>query len=175
MRQPIGNCSVCGKSARYNTPYVDDEGNLYCPMCARKSSIDKLLYGIEQYTNEEGEFVRCEYAYTYKGVVLVKCNGSDVIHAWVENGRIAYPLTTQEIECDSVKKLIEHIVKKEETTARCTGCRKDMPIEEIAGYPLFAGRVCKECWTKHIELLDDQRKRGHVCSFCGKPYGACYC
>ena len=75
-----------------------------------------------------------------------------------------------------IEEVMGEIARKwKASVRRCSGCGKEMKLEEVAGYPLFAGINCRECWERHCEETEEQRKTGKVCSMCGKPWNDCYC
>lgn len=59
----VGNCTHCGKGAKWNTPAIDPSGNLWCNGCVDKDRSDILFLSIDQCTQNG------LYIYT-DGVVL---------------------------------------------------------------------------------------------------------
>lgn len=204
-------CSVCGKDASWNTPFlvegtphiVEDKGkfSIVCSTCARVDTSGRLFTGIEQRSDWRGalrysrnqEYLRngcmlvfyqnthggwTEGAYSYKGRYLTFCHPMPSVYAWINGGQTMFPLTTEE-KMVALENPLNMLVAMEATTKagmfRCTFCGKVFKESECAGHPLFAGKVCGECWKIHLEKLDDERKRGHVCSLCGQPYSNCCC
>jgi len=167
--EPIGNCSQCGQTAAWNSPALDEAGNLWCDTCKKNDRTGKVFREVNQFT-EDGN-------YTFDGGVAL--NGVIVTvdkSAWIEGGSRAVRLTETEKKLDVLE--IARLVDQEHNVdglTRCTGCGVAMTKDQIAGYPLFAGVTCAPCWKKHQEDLETERKNGHVCRMCGKPYSACYC
>lgn len=58
---------------------------------------------------------------------------------------------------------------------RCSTCGTEMIKDKVAGWPLFSGVACPECWAKHQKHLDDQRAKGQVCYRCRQPFDNCCC
>lgn len=106
------------------------------------------------------------------GIVIA----DDLSMAWFDDGARSWPIYEDEranIPVDEYAKMIA--LKRENKIFRCTSCKLEFPDSAIGGRPLFAGIVCKPCWEKHLAHLEDQRKKGHVCRFCGQPYDNCCC
>lgn len=94
---------------------------------------------------------------------------------WVNQGRRHFPLTPEEqsMDAEDLKGRIEG--EMEAGIARCTSCKIHINETDIAGYPLFAGAVCKKCWEKHLAAVEHQRKTGNCCLICGAPRLQCCC
>jgi hypothetical protein len=185
-------CSKCGKSAAWNTPVWDKSGNIFCARCAEDIE-DTLLYGIEQHRDSRG-YVHSStrsLKYVKNGIVL----HADLIYTavkgeryyykpnyffvcWSNYGRTSWKMSAfdNEMCSNNVEKFLDYV---HETISKglfkCSSCGELFPKEEIAGYPLFSGINCKNCYDIHLKNLDEQRKSGRVCSICGQPYGNCSC
>ncbi len=100
-------------------------------------------------------------------------------YCWVECGHQVWKLCESEVERlrrGKIEEVMGEIARKWKAgVRRCSGCGKEMKLEEVAGYPLFAGINCRECWERHCEETEEQRRTGKVCSMCGKPWNDCYC
>jgi len=179
----VGDCSRCGKRADYNTPWVDGEGKLLCDRCGKLEDAIPVgatpLQGVEQRLNDAGQ-----YAFVPKwckgGVIAWGKEEPDTLKcrttfAWVKGGMIAVPLTEAERLEHPIKVIGTLIAERDFGLHRCTGCGRKIVTEEIAGYPLFAGLNCAECWLKHLQHLEEERQTGRVCRSCNQPYSACCC
>jgi hypothetical protein len=165
----IENCSKCGKPAAVNTPHIDADNNLFCNRCAYESPV--LLLGIQQFTNEAGEYVRDDHA------TKNHCTISGT-HAWTDNGSHAYKLTPEEkilIVKDPEKILDQMIELRSKDRFRCSDCGIEMAKSEVAAYPLFAGVICAKCNIEYGKQIENERKSGHVCRMCRQPYSLCCC
>ena len=165
----VGICTHCNKTAQWNTPSLDHKGNLWCDGCVDHDRSGTIFRHINQFKlNDEYEFTG---GVSLNGVIVWKD-----LSTWTEGGSRAVHLTETEKQFHPLAIAIiindEHNVKG---LTRCTGCNTKMTKDEIAGYPLFAGVCCAPCMAKHGKKLDAERKAGHVCGTCGKPYSACYC
>jgi DNA-directed RNA polymerase subunit RPC12/RpoP len=188
-------CSVCGKSAQYNTPCIDDEGNIICERCRENFKDGKMRRGIEQHRNVNGllESDGSMHFFLNKGVVAFYNNshaemiGKEKVRlhepmysisAYTDYGRTTFPLNRDE-KLDAIANpkaaLLLIDMYNMNCWFRCTTCGKRFDEHEVAGRPLFAGKVCKTCWDLHLEYLEDERKKGNVCRMCGQPYGNCCC
>lgn len=168
-KESVGNCTHCGKGAKYNSPGIDPKGNLWCNSCVDKDRSDTLFLSIEQYT-QNGLYLYTD-GVALNGVIVWKDKS-----AWVGGGSRGTSLTAEEkkltpIEIATLLNLEYNVCK----LSRCTGCGAKMTKDQIAGYPLFAGVNCVTCWDKHQTKLDNERKGGHVCGRCREPYGNCCC
>jgi hypothetical protein len=194
-------CSMCGKGASWNTPYLkgnDIHSVILCDSCAGADRSGSILHGIEQrrkwngdleydrnphyrmnghtlvfYMNTSGGWTNGQYKGSH--VTVHKPNWS--INAWTSDGA-AFPLVGSEpIVAIRSPELILGIMEETINMSmfRCTSCSKTLKVEDLGGRPLFAGKVCKPCWQKHLEALESQKKLGHVCRMCGEPYGNCCC
>jgi len=188
-------CSVCGKSAQYNTPCIDDEGNIICERCRETLNDGKMRRGIEQHRNVNCmlESDSSMHFFLNKGVISFYYNrhvetlGKEKIwifepmysiSAYTDYGRTSFPLNREEkLEAIASPKSALLLIDMYDVKRwfRCTTCGKHFTESEVAGRPLFAGKVCKDCWKKHLESLENERKKGHVCRMCGQPYGNCCC
>lgn len=94
---------------------------------------------------------------------------------WIRGGQQSIHLTDVEQRMPP-EELILHIYQTFVlgNMYRCTTCDKDFP-NPPADYPLFAGAVCSDCKKLHLQKLDEQRRKGQVCSMCHQPYGNCSC
>lgn len=190
-------CSVCGENASVNTPGIDENGNIVCHVCLDKMRDGVLRCGIEQRSGEDGTLYpdsNCSRYYNgntlrfypneewsrkgyKKGFRYGIKHPYYKISAYTNDGAI-FPLLEFEIInaiCRplSVLRMMDNTIEQGEF--RCTDCHKLFRIEELGGRPLFAGKVCKPCWKKHLLSLKEEQKKGHVCSRCGEPYGNCCC
>lgn len=192
----VGKCLHCGNRSDYNTPYVDEDLNIWCSRCAESDTSGKRFIGVEQNVNSMGMttndptritylqygvilWVQMDYKVTRTDTIWIKLYSTKrTLTAWLDGGRTAFPLTKYEQDncADDPWGLIEYIHKVDtDGYFRCTRCLNTIPKADTGGYPLFAGRVCPQCWELHLAHLEEQRKSGHVCSLCGQPYGNCCC
>jgi len=165
----VGECFLCKKSAAWNSPALDPDGNLWCDACKDDNRRNILFHTVEQ-RMVNGKYV-LDGGVALNGVIVWKDKS-----CWVEGGSRSVRLTEEEQKMSPIE--IAIILNQEynlNKLTRCTGCGKALQKDEIAGYPLFAGVCCAPCYKKHLDHLETQRKSGHVCGFCGKPYDACYC
>lgn len=176
------NCSQCGRDAGWNTPARHPQtGDIWCFRCAEEKDAPFLI-GVDQHTLEP-----CGTYYKGGAVLWLRHNGDWNIDAWLDGGTRTFPIYENEKiflrgelphhltdEQRAEMFLGSMILEDNSGIYRCTGCLTKNPKPE-AGRPLFAGMVCPSCWQAHLEFLDDQRKRGNVCSFCRQPYGNCCC
>lgn len=169
----IGECSICGRLANYNTPHLDRYGNLFCDNCAWDVA-NSLLIGISQSLSKNLTYVWDVKLHLMKnGVKLSYYTYSK--NAYFSNST-AFPLTEEESEMPDID-LLDYLYEnyKSKGTIRCTDCYVDLKLKNVAGRPLFAGVNCDECWEKHNSHLQHQRHIGHVCSLCGDAWDACCC
>jgi hypothetical protein len=175
MNARIGKCTKCGEDAAWNTPHVDDKGNLFCNGCADESSI--MLCGISQFTDENGNYLPDQFGVRTKNHCTIWINqGYD--SAWTDGGSHGYKLTDDErklMRADPEKLLDKMIAMRAANRYRCTGCGADLAGSEVSCFPLFAGVACTECGKKHGERIEHERKTGQVCSMCRQPYSLCCC
>ena len=192
----LGNCSVCGKRADWNSPKVDpklglQESPLWCDTCAKKEP--RFLLGIKQHLtdgkrawNNNGS---C-WGASKRGVVLHMDKTYTPNCAWLPQGS-AVPRAEEkfaELLEEHDRKVPKHYPEEfvemfldrladvnDAGDIYCTGCGKIMPKNEVAGRPLFAGANCKQCWEKHLEFAENERKTGHVCRMCREPWSFCCC
>jgi hypothetical protein len=165
-----------------------------CYRCLDGVRDNIMRYGIEQCIGQFGEIVPLKNP-------MVFFNGHTLMfrltEKWTRNGdyRYGYSIPMWDVSCWTNDKATFKLSEAEKIRAivdpaeifnmilryenlrifRCTGCGGNFPIELIAGRPLFAGKCCPDCWAKHLEFLEDERKKGHVCSMCRQPYGNCCC
>jgi hypothetical protein len=197
-------CTCCGKKVDSGTAYMEithvvpedyvTEYKTYCGYCAKKDRTDKVFYEVSNYLNARGypENLGHSQDYMRNGCMLMFGQSKYVfpggnihiyrpkfdIHAYTDGGSIVFKLD-REMRSDA---LIDPIYALEqmweidqEGKFVCTSCGKMFTKDKIAGYPLFAGRVCPECWKKHLEYLEEERKNGHICRMCRRPYSDCAC
>ena len=163
-------CHHCHKNARWNTPALDDEGNLWCNQCVDNDRTGFLFRSVEQRKTDNGEYVFTG-GMCLNGVVVWK-DGS----TWTDGGNRSVRLTEDEKKLPPME--IALLINEEHNVqglTRCTGCGVKMTHDQIAGYPLFAGVCCAPCMKKHNEHLNEERRKGHVCGMCHQPYGNCCC
>jgi transcription elongation factor Elf1 len=193
-------CERCGKNASYNTPMIDMETNqVLCSTCAHDDTSGHLLRGIDQRSTWRGELHydsnleymkngnvvwigRSDYGFhtkpNYGGHHVTMRHSMPSVCTWIDKGHTTFPLDIDEKllaiqDPEQIFKLMEELANGKKF--RCTTCHKTFREDGCAGRPLFAGKVCVGCWTKHLERLENERKAGHVCSMCGQPYGNCCC
>lgn len=158
-------CIKCGKEARWNTPALDDQGNIYCPNCADKSKA--LLVGVDQHTLEPN-------GTWYKDGGVVWFENGEISCAWLEGGSQSVPVHFGEkiMPPEAFLDMILH--ERDSGKFRCSSCADTFYLPP-AGRPLFAGINCPKCWEKHLEYVEKERKSGRVCSLCHQPYSNCCC
>jgi len=193
-------CSVCNGNASVNTPGIDEQGNIVCHLCLDKMRDSVLRFGIKQRSDEDGTLNpdgNCHRFYNGHTLIFYlnenwnrkasfKQKGSFrygikhpyySISAYTNDGAV-FPLTEFE-NIDAIRnpffilQMIDNFVKLGKF--RCTDCHNEFRIDDLGGRPLFAGKVCKLCWEKHLLHLKNEKKEGHICSMCGEPYGNCCC
>lgn len=185
-------CSVCGNSAKWNVPYMDVDGNIYCDTCDDDVK-DRLLYGIDQHMGL-GYTPKMEPTHLHysKNGVILSCilnhfgSGGNrryflpkfIYSCWSDGGRTSWKI--DEIDAAMIESNVEKFLDYVRSTLdsgvfKCSSCGGLFPKEQIAGYPLFTGINCPTCYEKHLAKLDEQRREGHVCRMCGQPYGNCSC
>lgn len=110
------------------------------------------------------------------GITVWAENGV-ITHAWVSDGGKAWFLSDEEkkLAPEVLHAKIKEAWKNGDGVWRCSECGKEMKKEEVAGWPLFAGVACSECWLKHLDHLKEQRRLGQVCRMCNRPYDDCCC
>lgn len=108
--------------------------------------------------------------------VDLKDGVTSISNAWVCDGSTGWFIKPEERQMDPVK-FLEQIESEyqDHKFLRCIKCGKLMPVKEVAGYPLFAGVACSNCWEIHQTALQKQKESGHVCRFCHRPYNDCCC
>ena len=170
----IGNCVRCGKSAAYNTPYLNPDMMLFCNSCVNADRSGVVFRAIRQHYDDDGDYVFID-EWSMNGVSV--SDKYDVRSAYTDGGTRAVKLTEQEKKATPRTLLVCLVAMREAGYLRCTECDPphDVKEENVAGYPLFAGTACKKGWKRHQEKVEEERKRGHVCRLCGKPYSNCYC
>jgi len=173
----VGTCTICGKSAAYNTPYIrSDNGELICNRCGDEGKPeDVVLIGVDQHL-KNGNYVFKGRVTAYilnRNVIWIKPDGS-FDSMWTHGGTHAFRLRDEEKSMDLLEVFDLMSMVAYDGHYRCSTCNQDFEGEP-AGYPLFAGINCETCWQKHLGHLQKQRKEGKVCRMCGQPYGACCC
>jgi len=188
-------CSICGKSAQVNTPCIDEQGNIICYRCREELNDGKLRRGIKHHRDRDGALSTDDSIYFFYNKALVSfyrnrhCENMGPqrvildepmysISAYTDHGHTSFPLTKDEkLEAIASPKAVLLLIDMYDRNGwfRCTTCGEKFNEEDVAGYPLFSGKVCKHCWKLHLEYLEDERKKGHVCSMCRQPYGNCCC
>lgn len=176
-------CSKCGKDAAWNTPYMDSKGNVWCDTCS-KNSKGVFLMGISQHLRDDKFFKLDDNGIHYcfnncvMSIHMQRPGVRPSVAVWYEGGIRSYPINEKEYD-KALFEPLSFLTKLSKEVAKghrwCTNCEKKMIKEEVAGYPLFAGVACPACWKKHLEHLEDEKKKGHVCRMCGQPYGNCCC
>ena len=188
-------CSKCKESASVGTPGINKDGQILCPNCLRDARDNTLRYSIKQRSNSFGDLEPEEthMDFFYNGHTL-RFRKKEKWNRWGEL-RYGYSLPLWEISAwtndnaafpifdgEKVKfiedpsrffRVVEHHEKHK--VFRCTTYKKISYTAELGGRPLFAGKVCKPCWAKHLAFLESEKKSGHTCSMCGQPYGNCSC
>ena len=187
-------CSQCHKTASVNTPGIDSAGRILCHNCLRDSRDGVMRYGIEQRSNSFGDLVPTRNPEFFLNGHTLRFRIKEVwrnvhgkrfgyshplweVSAWINDGA-SFPIDEDERVMFIVdpKEYFQMIQRFEDQGLfRCTTCHKDLPLKELGGRPLFAGKVCKPCWAKHLEFLECEKKAGHTCSRCRQPYGNCSC
>jgi hypothetical protein len=181
-------------SEKYLTEFM-----LYCEKCAANERSGKMFYGVEKqvdwrrFPKQDPDNLRymkngCLIVFTrtykaYPGGDIRLNNPTFSIRAYTSGGSTVFPIrhVKKNIYLESSiynnpEVLLEYMWNIEKTDRfMCTSCEMVFPKDKIAGYPLFAGRVCKKCWDEHLDALEEERKKGHVCGNCGRPYGDCCC
>lgn len=171
MKKRIGKCSQCGRDAAVNVPKIYD-GEVWCNYCSDKDRTGKLFLAIEQWTDEDENYVLNPHWVSFNGT---SATDKGKLTAWTPRGSIVNFLTSKEKEM-SLAQLVQHLSKESDAgITRCTSCGVRMQDEHIAGRPLFAGVNCTECWQEHLKKLEDERRGGHVCRRCREPYSNCCC
>lgn len=165
--EKVGECYMCGQGAAWNTPTLDRAGRLVCPTCSENSL--ELLTGIEQHTLDgeywpNGRFFK-------RGIVLWYSDEPKVVHAWFDNGRIVAPLS--DVERRMQPEPLCNALANEwyQGIRRCTLCETTIRVDDVGGYPLFAGLACKKCWTEWCKGAKTDRS----CTLCGQPMRFCSC
>lgn len=172
MSDRIGNCSECGNDAAWNTPCITEDGDVLCNTCAYESK--EVVQGIEQY-KENGEYVRVNKWFRQGAVVW---NWNNYVAAWYDKGSRRYYMSQEEQDVvkTSPEVILDQIVNmRRDKVERCSSCGIHMAEHEVAGYPLFAGVACSPCYKEHREATEEQRRKGHVCRMCRKPWNDCCC
>lgn len=106
--------------------------------------------------------------------VIARVYDNGPLLIWTHNGRHAFAMREDERKIP-LDELVDQILDMYEYNKyRCSRCKGDFDWPP-AGYPLFAGITCPDCWREHQEHLEKQRRKGHVCPFCRQPYDACCC
>jgi transcription elongation factor Elf1 len=171
-------CSVCGKEASWNTPCIDDTGNIYCNTCADSDRSDKMLRGVGQHSTWKGglqsdrnlkfqhngnilSFYPNSHGFwskpPYGGRHIMITEPMYAISAWTSDGS-AFPLSPSEkMEAIQNPMSVFNLMKRINDGGyfRCTSCGGGFPIDMIGGKPLFAGKVCIGCNVKHEKHLKE--------------------
>ena len=185
-------CMECGKVSG-SLWASKDLSRVYCRECADRK---ELLIQVDRYIGDcdrptPTSFSMGGGSYKFGQVVMhvneayygingqrVSCGYMTYV-CWVNDGMQMWPLSEEELNrlrCGEIGQVMANInMLSNAGIVRCTRCNKQMRKEEVAGYPLFAGVNCSECWEKHCEETEQQRRDGKVCGLCGKPWNDCYC
>lgn len=188
-------CSVCGKGG-YAVGDMYATENLQVVYCREHVPEGVLCIEVEGRIGVNDTPVpfdggRGMVAWRYGEIILwaepnyYGVNGQKVIcgcyfyTCWVRGGSTSWVLTDEEknrLAKGHIKQvMVEIATKRANGIWRCTGCGKEITKEQVAGYPLFAGCNCDECWERHKMKVEEERRTGKVCSMCGKPWSECYC
>lgn len=111
--------------------------------------------------------------YKFGEVVVWQENGR-LIDAWLDNGGMAVPISEDEAPLPPEKFAAKLLEEKGQGKYRCTRCRGTF-TGVPAGYPIFAGVNCPECWKEHQRVVESQLVSGNVCRLCGSPRAVCTC
>jgi hypothetical protein len=110
-----------------------------------------------------------------RGEITIRGVDGNIQYAYIRNGGTVFYLREKE-HLLTLDTLAENIQRELDLgILRCTSCGIDMSKDTVGGYPLFAGMVCVPCWNKHLEHAETEKKTGHVCRMCNKPYSFCCC
>ena len=162
----VGNCSVCGKDASWNSPGVDPDGNLWCSNCKYESKV--LIRGVKQ-RKEDGEYIYSG-GVTKRDITIDVENGENMV-VWRNKGGIVIPLSVEEKVMDP-EILCDRLADEYASgILRCTECKEKISKDDVGGHPLFAGLACKQCWDIHVEGARHDRR----CVMCGQPKRFCCC
>ncbi len=134
----VGKCSVCGKDASINTPYIDLLGTLFCYRCAEQSN--EMLIGVSQHLDSNGKYMADSMGFFTKKHCLISTKHG--MAAWTEDGLRSYKLTEEEKNIAAVDPeaiLDRMIAMREAGKYRCTDCGKEMDEKDVGTFPLFAG------------------------------------
>ena len=188
-------CSRCKKDASIGIPCIDSRGHILCHNCLREVRDNVLRFGIEQRSNVHGELLPPRNSEFVMNGHTLRFHFKEVwkridprprfgyshplwdVSAWT-NDEAAFPLTKDEciqfiINPAEYFNLVQRY--EDQGLFRCTSCKETFPLDRLGGRPLFAGKVCKACWKKHLDHLADQKKKGNTCSMCGEPRDNCCC
>jgi len=170
-------CSICGRDAKFNQPTRRvDTHEVVCYGCAHRSPPEGvLLYPIAQNTGLPSGISSSLLFYFLNGCgVSFDIERGRIGSGWDKKGR-AFKFTEEEKEGLSILSAFETIkIETREGHYRCSSCSRPMKGEP-AGFPLFCGVNCPECWEKHQEVVEEQGKEGRICSRCNEPYLLCCC
>ena len=182
-------CHKCGKPIVYD-PYSDKHLHIYHEQCI---PADTMLIQVNQWSTKRDykvDFGRLRYRYNevvihcdtiYQGIqgVLMWAEPKYHFHCWYKGGQTSYPIDAEQIEAirkDGIEAFMKWLDRRTKSgLIKCTACGRQMHETDVAGRPLFAGVNCADCWKKHQEHLELEKKKGHVCRMCGQPYGNCCC
>ena len=201
----VPKCGCCGKNLNSgNHAYMEITDivkeqyltlvMIYCEDCAKNERSGKMLYGVEHQFNWRGFPVQDPHQLRYmkNGCLLVFTRMSESLpggnirlfaprfdaYAYTDGGSISFKLNhfTNSMALYNPEMILDMMWEIEYTNRFvCTSCGYIFSKDKIGGYPLFAGRVCPDCWKEHLIKLDDEVKKGHVCRNCRRPYGDCCC
>jgi len=109
------------------------------------------------------------------GIVIFE-EDEKLVHAWVDGGAHEWFIYPQErsLPPESMAGIMTNLWQNGKYY-RCSSCGKLMAKENVASWPLFAGVACDVCTVNYQKHLDEQRRMGYVCRFCGKPFDVCCC
>lgn len=104
-----------------------------------------------------------------------------ITYVWWNKGMREFPIRNNEryLGLEAMFDVVKGYMDQKLT--RCTGfgrehCNhKDLAMEKIAGYPLFSGVVCSECWARHQAQVKQQVKDNNRCIKCNQPRLLCCC
>jgi len=152
-------CTVCGRVIPTYERYWLENTQVVCDRCAGKHESDLV--------SNDNKAVRHSHA-------LCLIADGKPIACWIGVPQQCFPLTEEEDKRDPFDLIHNVMFPIHVRGFRCTDCGEEFTGEPV-GRPLFAGAVCQPCWHKHLRKLEEEKTRGHVCGFCGKPYSACCC
>jgi DNA-directed RNA polymerase subunit RPC12/RpoP len=160
-------CSQCGRSARTNTPAIDDGGNIWCFQCVYRSPV--MMQGVNQRTLEVDP--KDPYTYFTKNGAVVHVRGK-IDHAWLRDGTQVVPIREEEKFLSPEVFLDLIIAARDAGKYRCSDCGGTFEGKP-AGYPLFAGINCIGCWEKHQAKVEKEREHPGISVGCAANHEAC--